>query len=393
MAKPLIQLALDSLDFDQTVSLATQTAPYIDIFEIGTPCIKHNGVKLVKELRSRFPDKLILVDLKTMDAGEYEATPFYSAGADICTVLGVSGLPTIAGVIKAAQAHDAEAQIDLINVPNKLECAREAARLGAHIIGVHTGLDAQAAGQTPFADLQDIARLGLDVRISVAGGIKESTVQQVVEAGADIIVVGAAIYGAPSPAEAARKIRALADGKKVHPHQQLILDKVASILAATDESYEVKLTKMLDKARRIFVSGAGRSGLVCKFFAMRLVHSGYDVSVVGEIVTPSIKKGDLLIIISGSGETEQLIAFAKKAREVGAKIILISAKDSSTIGDMSEAVFQIGKSDQYGKVVGMPMGTVFELSTLSFLEALVSHLIHEKGIAEEVMRSRHANLE
>jgi len=393
MAKPLIQLALDSLDFDQTVSLATQTAPYIDIFEIGTPCIKHNGVKLVKELRSRFPDKLILVDLKTMDAGEYEATPFYSAGADICTVLGVSGLPTIAGVIKAAQAHDAEAQIDLINVPNKLECAREAARLGAHIIGVHTGLDAQAAGQTPFADLQDIARLGLDVRISVAGGIKESTVQQVVEAGADIIVVGAAIYGAPSPAEAARKIRALADGKKVHPHQQLILDKVASILAATDESYEVKLTKMLDKARRIFVSGAGRSGLVCKFFAMRLVHSGYDVSVVGEIVTPSIKKGDLLIIISGSGETEQLIAFAKKAREVGAKIVLISAKDSSTIGDMSEAVFQIGKSDQYGKVVGMPMGTVFELSTLSFLEALVSHLIHEKGIAEEVMRSRHANLE
>lgn len=393
MATPLIQLALDSLDFDQTISLATQTAPYVDIFEIGTPCIKHNGVKLVKELRSRFPDKLILVDLKTMDAGEYEATPFYAAGADICTVLGVSGMATIAGVIKAAQAHDAEAQIDLINVPNKLECAREAAKLGAHIIGVHTGLDAQAAGQTPFADLQDIADLGLDVRISVAGGIKESTVQQVVAAGADIIVVGAAIYGAASPADAARRIRDLADGKKIHPHQQLILDKISSILNATDETYPVKLTKMLDKARRIFVSGAGRSGLVCKFFAMRLVHSGYDVSVVGEIVTPSIKKGDLLIIISGSGETEQLIAFAKKAKEVGAKIVLISAKDNSTIGDMSEAVFQIGKNEQYGKVVGMPMGTCFELSTLSFLEALVSHLIHEKGIAEEIMRSRHANLE
>ena len=393
MAKPLIQLALDSLDFDQTISLATQTAPYIDIFEIGTPCIKHNGVKLVKELRSRFPNKLILVDLKTMDAGEYEATPFYASGADICTVLGVSGLATIAGVIKAAQAHDAEAQIDLINVPNKLECAREAAKLGANIIGVHTGLDAQAAGHTPFADLQDIANLGLNVRISVAGGIKESTVQQVVASGADIIVVGAAIYGAASPADAARRIRDLADGKKIHPHQNLILEKVSSILSATDNTYEVKLTKMLDKAKRIFVSGAGRSGLVCKFFAMRLVHSGYDVSVVGEIVTPSIKKGDLLIIISGSGETEQLIAFAKKAKEVGAKIVLISAKDNSTIGDMSEAVFQIGKTEQYGKVVGMPMGTVFELSTLSFLEALVSHLIHEKGIAEEIMRSRHANLE
>ncbi len=211
MSKPLIQMALDSLDFDATVALAEQVAPYVDIFEIGTPCIKHNGVNLVRELRARFPEQLILVDLKTMDAGEYEATPFYAAGADICTVLGVSGLATIGGVIKAAKAHNAEVQVDLINVPNKTQVARESAQLGAQIIGVHTGLDAQAAGHTPFTDLQDIADLGLNVRISVAGGIKQSTVQQVVAAGAGIIVVGAAIYGAPSPAEAAREIRELVD--------------------------------------------------------------------------------------------------------------------------------------------------------------------------------------
>ncbi|WP_305908902.1 3-hexulose-6-phosphate synthase [Methylomarinum sp. Ch1-1] len=211
MAKPLIQMALDSLDFDATVALADQVAPYVDIFEIGTPCIKYNGLKLVEELRARFPNQLILVDLKTMDAGEYEATPFYAAGADICTVLGVSGLATIGGVINAAKAHNAEVQVDLINVPNKVECARASAEAGAQIVGVHTGLDAQAAGQTPFGDLQDISDLGLDVRVSVAGGIKQSTVQQVVEAGADIIVVGAAIYGAPSPAEAAREIRELVD--------------------------------------------------------------------------------------------------------------------------------------------------------------------------------------
>ena len=391
MAKPLIQLALDSLDFDQTISLAEQAEPYVDIFEIGTPCIKHNGINIVKELKERFPKKLILVDLKTMDAGEYEAAPFYAAGADICTVLGVSGLATITGVIKAANTYNAEAQIDLINVPNKLECAQEAANLGAHIIGVHTGLDAQAAGQTPFADLQDIAELGLNVRISVAGGINQSTVQQVVKAGADIIVVGAAIYGATSPADAARMIRLLADGKSTH--RRLIIDKISGILAATDEEYNIRLTNMLDNANRIFVSGAGRSGLVCKFFAMRLMHSGYSVSVVGEIVTPSIKRGDLLIIISGSGETEQLIAFTKKAREVGASILLITTKADSTIGDMADAVFQIGRPDLYGKVVGMPMGTTFELSTLSFLESLISHIIHEKGIREEVMRTRHANLE
>jgi 3-hexulose-6-phosphate synthase len=211
MARPLIQLALDSLDNATTFKLATLAAPYIDIIEIGTPNIKANGVGLVKELRKKFPNKLLLVDLKTMDAGEYEATPFYEAGADICTVLGVSGLPTIAGVIKAANKFSAEVQVDLINVPDKAGCARESAKLGAQIIGVHTGLDAQAAGQTPFADLNLVAKLGLPVRISVAGGIKQATVQQVAQAGANIIVVGAAIYGAASPADAAREIRELVE--------------------------------------------------------------------------------------------------------------------------------------------------------------------------------------
>ncbi|MDD5320101.1 MAG: 6-phospho-3-hexuloisomerase [Methylococcales bacterium] len=176
-------------------------------------------------------------------------------------------------------------------------------------------------------------------------------------------------------------------------HQQLIIEKISGILEATDNTYEVKLTSLLDSAKRIFIAGAGRSRLVGNFFAMRLLHGGYDVSVVGEIVTPSIKAGDLLIIISGSGETEQLIAFTKSAKKVGAAIVLISAKADSTIGDMADAVFQVGRSEQYGKVRGMPMGTVFELSTLIFLEAIISHIIHEKGIPEEVMRERHANLE
>jgi len=176
-------------------------------------------------------------------------------------------------------------------------------------------------------------------------------------------------------------------------HQQLILDKITGILEATEESYDEKLTAMLDEAGRIFIAGAGRSKLVGNFFAMRLVHGGYNVNVVGEIVTPSIKQGDLLIIISGSGETEQLIAFTKSAKKVGAKIMLISSRANSTIGDMADGVFQIGREDLYGKVVGMPMGTVFELSTLIFLESTISHIIHEKGIPEEIMRERHANLE
>jgi 3-hexulose-6-phosphate synthase len=211
MAKALIQMALDSLDFDATMALAEQVAPYVDILEIGTPCIKYNGLELVTALKAKFPNKLLLVDLKTMDAGEYESTPFYEAGADICTVLGVSGKATIGGVIQAAIANNAEAQVDLINVKDKAAVATAAAANGAQIIGVHTGLDAQAAGQTPFADLSLIASLNLGVRISVAGGINKDTIQKTVQAGATIVVVGAAIYGAESPAASAKELRALVD--------------------------------------------------------------------------------------------------------------------------------------------------------------------------------------
>jgi len=176
-------------------------------------------------------------------------------------------------------------------------------------------------------------------------------------------------------------------------NQRLVIDKISEILSATDKTYAEQLTRLFDEAGRIFISGAGRSRLVGNFLGMRLMHSGYNVAIVGEIVTPSVKPGDLLVVISGSGETEQLIAFTKKAKDLGAKVVLISSRATSTIGDLAAAVFQIGQPDLYQKVQGMPMGTVFELSTLCFLEALIAHIIWEKGIPEEQMKERHANLE
>tara|TARA_B100001057_G_scaffold399935_1_gene410984 strand:+ start:427 stop:1056 length:630 start_codon:yes stop_codon:yes gene_type:complete len=206
----LTQMALDSLDFDATVALAETVAPHVDILEIGTPCIKHNGIKLLETLKAKFPNNLILVDLKTMDAGEYESEPFYKAGADICTVLGASGIATIKGVIAAANKYGKECQVDMINVDNKEELTKEAVAAGAQIIGVHTGLDAQAAGATPFEDLASIAALNTGAKISVAGGVKAATAQQVKDAGAAIIVAGAAIYGAADPAASAAEITAIA---------------------------------------------------------------------------------------------------------------------------------------------------------------------------------------
>ena len=176
-------------------------------------------------------------------------------------------------------------------------------------------------------------------------------------------------------------------------YKKLIIEKIASVLNDTNDSHLLKLTEMIDKAERVFIAGAGRSKLVGNFLAMRLMHGGYNVYVVGEIVTTSIGSKDLLIVISGSGETKQLIAYTERTRALGADIALISTNNSSTIAKLAGWVFQIGNSEQYQKIHGMPLGTIFELSALIFLEALIAHIICEKNISEETMSLRHANLE
>lgn len=206
-----IQAALDTLDFQHTLAIARAIAPYVDIIELGTPCIKFNGIRIVEEMIKAVPKCKVLADLKTMDAGYYEAAPFFRVGADIVTVLGASDAGTIAGVVSASKQKDGVmtgmAQVDLISIDNKFEKAFQAEALGAHILGIHTGLDEQAAGRTPFKDLNSIVRLGLSLKISVAGGITKETVRQVIDAGAHIVVSGAYIYGADNPVRAAAELR------------------------------------------------------------------------------------------------------------------------------------------------------------------------------------------
>lgn len=175
--------------------------------------------------------------------------------------------------------------------------------------------------------------------------------------------------------------------------QKLIIDKISSVLEVTNKVQAEKLKQLLDESGRIFVGGAGRSGLVARFFAMRLVHSGYQVNMPGEIVTPAIKAGDLFVVISGSGGTKTLLPTLETAKSKGAKIVVVSMKSSSAMADMAELTVQIGNNDSFALTKGMPMGTSFELSTLVFLEAVIGEIIFDKNLTEEGMRAIHANLE
>ena len=159
-----------------------------------------------------------------------------------------------------------------------------------------------------------------------------------------------------------------------------------------------ELIDAIEEARSIFVMGAGRSGFVAKAFAMRLMHLGYNVYVVGETVTPRIKKEDLLIAISGSGETTSVVNISRKAKElIGSKLVAITQNKDSTLARMSDIVVLLkGKTkternDEIAKIA--PLGTMFELTALIFLDGLVAELMKIKNLTEKDLEARHAVLE
>ncbi len=160
------------------------------------------------------------------------------------------------------------------------------------------------------------------------------------------------------------------------------------------------------KSKRIFTYGAGRSGLVAKAFAMRLMHLGKTVYIIGDIITPAITKDDCIVLISGSGETLSVINTAKVAKQIGSKILSITSYRNSTLAKLSDHVVIIkgrtkldGETDYFiRQIVGeykslAPLGTLFELATMIFLDAVIARLMDILKVTEEDMKSRHATIE
>lgn len=151
----------------------------------------------------------------------------------------------------------------------------------------------------------------------------------------------------------------------------------------------------------IYTTGAGRSGLIAKAFAMRLMHIGFESYVVGEIITPAMEKGDLLIAISGSGETSIVAEYCSTARQVGGRVGLITANSDSIVGEMADFIVELKISGlnepkelpqyevrqltgEYRSLFSSydPLGAVFETGALVFVDAAISALIKERNSLE-----------
>jgi 6-phospho-3-hexuloisomerase len=186
---------------------------------------------------------------------------------------------------------------------------------------------------------------------------------------------------------------------------ELMADQIKNIAQRLDRNSIKKTIEYIMGADSIFITGAGRSGLVGKAFAMRLMHLGFTSYVVGESTTPAVHKNDVVIAISGSGETRSVSDLGRIAKDIGATLITVTSNKDSTLGHISDATLEIhgrSKEDTGGYLERhmrgeyshlTPLGTSFEISSLVFLDALIAELIYITGASEADLKSRHAKLE
>ena len=186
-----------------------------------------------------------------------------------------------------------------------------------------------------------------------------------------------------------------------------ILDNIKGAENFLDEEAINKFEDIIIGSNNIFVTGAGRSGLAAKAFAMRLMHLGLSAYVVGETISPAIYRDDCIVAISGSGETNTIVSAAKIAKNRGSKVLALTSYPDSSLGQLADSYILVKgrtkkevddenymKRQIHGNYTSLtPLGTAFELTTLVFLDAIVSELMEKMEQTESDLKARHTVLE
>ncbi len=178
---------------------------------------------------------------------------------------------------------------------------------------------------------------------------------------------------------------------------KIILTEVGSVLLQVDDKEVLRLVSAILKAKRIVCCGAGRVGMATRAFAMRLKHLGHDAYFLGDSNVPAIKKGDMLLVSSGSGETQTIYDLVKIAHDHAAKVSLVTGDPDSRMGQLADTIVQIKAPSKTKPVKGFkskqPMTTLNEQCLWIFFDALVLKLMEQEGISDENMFTRHSILE
>lgn len=179
-------------------------------------------------------------------------------------------------------------------------------------------------------------------------------------------------------------------------YSQLVAREICDALSRTENEQVEKLLDMIEEADHIFVGGAGRSLMMMKAFAMRLMHIGFDAYVVGESTTPAVVPDDLLIAGSGSGRTRMTLTLVEAAAARGARTAVITGHEDSPLAEAADHFVHLHAPVVFlnaERPTRQPPGTLFEQSLLAQCDAMILMLMHRRGTTEDYIRHRHTKFE
>ncbi|MEM4906661.1 MAG: SIS domain-containing protein [Sulfolobales archaeon] len=168
-----------------------------------------------------------------------------------------------------------------------------------------------------------------------------------------------------------------------------VLKSIDHIRSDDVESMIDCLINALNHERRVLIVGVGRSGLIGKAFAVRLMHLGFKVYVIGDTIVPALRPNDILVAISGSGRTKLVIDAAEVAKSLGAKVVALTSFRDSPLAGLADVIVEIpgrlkvsSEEDYFSRqILGIyeplsPLASLFEITAMAFLDGLIVELTH-----------------
>ncbi|MDR2053577.1 MAG: orotidine 5'-phosphate decarboxylase [Treponema sp.] len=187
-----LQAALDLFEIKAALNVLERIGTYIDIIELGTPLCISEGRRIFREVKAKYPGKIVFADIKIMDGGGVLSRLAFEAGADMVSVLAAAEDNTIRAAVECAKQYGGKVLVDMCSIKNMEERAKTIAALGPDYICCHVGYDIQAAGADPVEELRRLDCVS--VPKAIAGGIRLENFGEALKSPAEVIIVGGGLY-------------------------------------------------------------------------------------------------------------------------------------------------------------------------------------------------------
>lgn len=337
----ILQVALDFVDLPRAVKVAEAAIEGgADWLEIGTPLIKSEGMNAVRHFRKLFPGRTLIADMKTMDAGRAEVEMAAKAGANVAVVMGNAPDSTIRECVQAGKNYGIKICVDCIDDVKVEERAADIEKWGADYITIHTAIDDQMYGKTPFDILQRVCRK-VKIPVAVAGGINSENAIDAVSAGASVVIVGGYISKSKDAKAATESIlRAMKENRRVFT----TLFKRVTGGGIREALARLSTANISDGSHR----AEGIIGLFSVYSNIKLIGNAVTVRTYpGDWAKPVeaidiAKEGDVIVIDAGGvgpavwGELATQSALQKK---IGGVVVYGAIRDLAEIRKLQFPVF------------------------------------------------------